>query len=74
MLDVRTLSTRLLPLGTNVNGLGAPFVYPLLNVRVPRNAPVGIYTIMAGFFDPNMPITRPNDAFLLVQTPFGITE
>ena len=73
MLDVRTLSTRLLPLGTNINGLSAPFVFPMKILRIPEGAWVGNYILMMGFFDPNKPITRPSDAFLLVQTPFSIT-
>ena len=74
MLDVRTLSTRLLPLGTYINGLSAPFVFPMKILRIPEGAWVGNYILMMGFFDPNKPITGPNDAFLLVQTPFSITS
>ena len=73
MIDVRTLSTSISPLGTNINGLSAPFVYPMTLPRIPADAPVGNYIIMMGFFDPNRPITGPGDAFLLVQTPFSIT-
>ena len=74
MLNIPTLDTSLQPLAVNYGGLGAPFAYLLLNVTIPDSAPVGPYKIMVGFFEPNKAITGPQDAFLLVQTPFSITE
>ena len=58
LLDVRTLSTRVEPVAVDMPGLEANpmFVYPLLTVQVPAGAPLGLYTIMVGFFDPNVPI------------------
>jgi hypothetical protein len=75
MIDIRTFGTRILPLAVDMGGLPADpvFMYSMLAMEVPVGAPLGNYIIMAGFFDPTIRITGPQDAFLLVQTPFSIT-
>lgn len=75
MLDVRTLTTDLVALASNVPNLKLPFPdYSLLVLTpIPVGAPVGDYVIMVGFFTPGALVSGPNDAFLLVQTPFTIS-
>ena len=72
MLDALTLRPNVRPLASNVNGLPEGFVYTLMNLRIPAGAPPGNYILIVGFFDPKAKITGPQDAFLLVQTPFNI--
>ncbi|MDD5556707.1 MAG: hypothetical protein PHN82_05585 [bacterium] len=72
MLDCITLGKKIVPVATNVPRLDAPFTYPLMNLNVPGGAPDGDYRVMAGFFTPGQPVTKPEDAFLLATTPFRI--
>ena len=72
MLDAITLSSRIKPVATNVNGLPAGFSYPLMSITITPNAPKGNCTVMVGFFDPHTAIHGPNDAFLLATTPFTL--
>ncbi|MDD5556414.1 MAG: PQQ-binding-like beta-propeller repeat protein [bacterium] len=74
MLDALTLGTKIVPVATNVPGLDAPFTYPLMDLSVPGGAPAGNCRVMAGFFTPGQPVTKPEDAFLLATTPFRIVE
>jgi hypothetical protein len=53
-------------------GLSAPFSYPLMLLNIPGGAPTGTYEIVAAFFDPYMPITGRNAAFLEASREFSI--
>jgi hypothetical protein len=72
MLDALTLGTKIVPVAENVLRLDAPFTYPLMNLNIPSTAPSGNYSVMAGFFTPGQPVTKPEDAFLLATSPFVI--
>jgi outer membrane protein assembly factor BamB len=75
MLNALTLDTPLTPVATNVPGLAVPdgpFTFPLINTAIPGGAPLGVYEVVAAFFDPARPITSRTDAFLEASGPFTI--
>jgi len=71
MLDALTLGPAIVPVAENVPRLD-PMTYPLMNLNIPAGAPMGNYRVMAGFFTPGQPITKPEDAFLLATSPFTV--
>ena len=70
MLNCLTLGPEIVPVASNGPRLD-PMTYPLMDLEVPAGIP-GSYEVMAGFFDPSQPITKPEDAFLLARSPFTI--
>ena len=72
MVNALTLDTPLKPVATNVQGLSAPFTYPLTSTTVPSGGAKGQYRIIAAFFDPGAPIGGREDAFLEAVGPFVI--
>jgi hypothetical protein len=72
MLDALTLGTEIVPVAENVPRLDASYTYPLMSLNIPQAAPTGDYSVMAGFFTPGQPVTKPEDAFLLATSPFTI--
>ena len=72
MLDAITLTPRIKPVATNVNGLPAGFGYPLMLLKMLSVALTGNCSVMGGLFDLNMRITDPQEAFLPVATPFTL--
>ena len=69
MLDAIMLTTRITPVATNVRGLPAGFNYPLMALTIPTGLQKGAYSVKVGFFDPNVRVTGPSDAFLLTAAP-----
>lgn len=72
MLNALTLKAPIQPVVANMQGLDAPFSYPLINRNIPGGAPKGEYEIVAAFFDPSKPIHSRADAFLDVKAKFTI--
>jgi len=72
MLDMMTLSPKIKPVATGVQGLPAGFSRQILSVNVPPGAPKGEYELLVAFFDPNTRITGRQDAFLQVSAKFTI--
>jgi hypothetical protein len=65
-------SRDLKPVAERMPGLPAGFKRTLRTEDIPSDLGGGTWNLYIGFFDPDKPITKPDDAFLLVSTPFNM--
>jgi len=72
MLNVTTLTPKPELVVENMQGLVAPFEFPLLAAVVPPGVLSGGYEIVVALFDPQGPINRREDAFLDVSARFSV--
>ncbi len=74
MLNALTLDSPLKPVVTNIPRLSATFTYQLIATNIPNGEPSGNYEVVVAFFDPGIPITGIDDAFLTASGPFSIAQ
>ncbi|MCX6353474.1 MAG: hypothetical protein NTZ78_01055 [Candidatus Aureabacteria bacterium] len=72
MLNALTLDTPLKPVVTNMQGLEAPFSYPLISASVPIGTASGTYEVVVAFFDQGKLIRSREDAFLDASAKFAV--
>jgi hypothetical protein len=72
MVNAADLKPRLQPVVVNHPGLGMPFRHRFLAGKIPKRCPGGEYAAVAALFDPSMPITGRNDAFLDASARFEV--
>lgn len=65
-------SRDLKPVAENVAGLPAGSKHIIRTVDIPSDFGSGLWYFYVGFCDPAKPITKPDDAFLLVNQPFNM--
>jgi hypothetical protein len=65
-------SRDLKPVAEKVPGVPAGFRRTLRTDDIPSDFGPGSWNFYIAFFDPDKPMTKPEDAFLLVSTPFNL--
>lgn len=65
-------SRELKPVAVNVQGLPAGSRRTIRTEDIPSDLRSGIWHFYVAFFDASTPITKPDDAFLLLDAPFNL--